>query len=114
MFIKFTIMTGKVRSILLILSQLLRFVIWSLMLLNFMGSAATLITMSEVKFTMQALKIFVVMGISIYVTYGVALLIEGELISGHNFDCHSMEFIVQNSLLTLLIIIFYYFAYKVN
>ena len=54
------------------------------------------------------------MGSITYLVYGVILLILGEKVDGHEFDCHNKEFIIQNSLLIFILIIFYYFACKVN
>ena len=83
-------------------------------MLNFMQSAATLIANPKIKVTINALKVYVVVCSVSYLAYGVILLIESEFMNGHVFDCHNVEFIIQNSLLMLLIIIFHFFACKVN
>ena len=79
-----------------------------------MQSAATLILDPKIKVTINALRVFVAIGSITYMVYGVILIVLGEKVDGHEFDCHNKEFIIQNSLLIFILIIFYYFACKVN
>jgi len=59
-----------------------------------MQSAATLIVDPQMKVTINGLKVFVVIGSVLYIAYGIILLLEGEFLAGHEFDCHSKEFII--------------------
>ena len=91
---------------------MLRFQIWSLTLHNFMESAATLIANPKIQMTINALKIHNIVCSVCYLAYCLVLIVQGEI--GKDFDCHSVEFIIQNTMLMFILIIFYVFACKVN
>ena len=111
-FLRYTFMLKDIDLVLLICCQLLRFQIWSLTVHNFMESAATLITDPKIQMTISALKIFNIVCSVCYLAYGLVLIVQGEI--GRDFDCHSVEFIIQNTLLMFILVIFYVFACKVN
>ena len=72
---KLTFMMDYTDLLLLIFSQMLRFVIWSLTLMNFMKSATALIPNPAIKTTIRFLKIYMYIGIFFYVGFGIALVV---------------------------------------
>ena len=100
--------------LMLIASQLLRFVIWSLTLMNFMKSATSLVTNPAIKLIIKCLRIYIYVGVTLYVAFGIWLVLEKELSSEDILDCKSKEFIVQSSFLLLILVIFYYYAVQVT
>ena len=78
-----------------------------------MQSAGSLSTINSVKLTIKALKIFIFVGSAIYITFSFGLLIV-DWFPNTKLTCKNIEFTIQNSMLTLLILVFNYFAYKVT
>ena len=114
MFIKLTFVLDYADLVLLVFAQLLRFIIWSLTLKNFMQSAASLVLDEKIQLTIKALKIAIYVGLVVYIAYGVLVVLAQELTNEDILDCHSQEFIIQNAVLGLILIVFIYYAFKVN
>ena len=78
MSIKLTFMMDYADLVILIFAQLLRFVIWSLTLLNFMKSVTSLIVNPAIKVMIRCLQIYMYAGAAFYVCYGIVLVILSE------------------------------------
>ena len=114
MTIKLTFLMEAGDHEILILDQMMRFLIWSLTLLNFMQSAATLVVDLEIKRSIRWLKAFIYVGSCTYIAFWLFLVIMAEAFRKKILDCHNPWFMVQNSSLVLLLIVFHYFAVKVS
>lgn len=92
--IKETFMMAYADLVLLVFAQLLRFVIWSLTLLNFMKSATSLIPNPAIKLTITFLKTYMYIGTAFYIGFGIALVLKQELSEEDILSCKSMEFVI--------------------
>ena len=93
---------------------MLRFVIWSLTLMNFMKSATSLVPNPAIKLIIKCLRIYIYIGVGFYVSFGITLVLMQELLSEDILSCKSREFIVQSSFLILILIVFHYYAAQVT
>ncbi len=75
MFIKITFVLDYADLVLLVFAQLLRFIIWSLTLKNFIESAASLVLDEKIHLTIKALKIAIYVGLIVYIAYGVLVVL---------------------------------------
>lgn len=115
MFIKLTFLMDYADLVLLVIAQLLRFLIWSLCLLNFIKSATELVTnQTLIKFTIRFLKIIINIGLVVYIGYGITLIIMNEVRDTNILSCKNREFIIQSATLLTLIALFHYFAIRVT
>ena len=89
MFIKLTFVLDYADLVLLVFAQLLRFMIWSLTLKNFMQSAASLVLDEKIQMTIKALKIAIYVGLVVYIAYGVLVVLAQVLSQKDILDCHS-------------------------
>ena len=110
MFIKMTFMMNYADLVLLILSQLLRFLIWSLTLMNFMKSAASLTVSPRIKVAIKLLKGVIVIGLLVYIGYAFTLGVIAQTTDRQILSCHSREFIIQNTFMVILLLVFIYYA----
>ena len=100
--------------VLLLFAQLLRFIIWSLTLMNFMKSATSLVVNPTIKLIIKCLRIFIYVVVGIYVAFGITLVLMATLKQTDILNCKSPEFITQNSFLILTLMVFYYYAVQVT
>ena len=100
--------------VMLLFAQLSRFLIWSLMLLNFIKSATSLTVNPTLKATIRWLKMYIYIGILIFVGYAVIIILMNELEDRDILDCNSREFMIQNSMALILMIVFIYYAIQVT
>lgn len=115
MFIKMTFMMDYADLVLLVLAQLLRFLIWCLMLLNFIRSATELVSdQALIKFTIRCLKIIIYIGTVVYIAYAISVIVAQRINHEDIVTCKNREFIVQSSLLLLIMAIFIYFGFNVS
>lgn len=114
MFIKLTFMMDYGDLLLLVIAQLLRFLIWSLTLLNFMKSATSLVVNPAIKLVIKWLRILTYIGLAVFIGYGITLMIIKEVTDTTILTCKSREFIVQSAFLLLILGVFHYFAIKVT
>ena len=63
---------------------------------------------------MKCLKVFNIVGLLAFVTYAVILVMKNEMTGKDILNCKSQEFLIQNSFLVAILIVFLYFAVKVN
>ena len=112
--IKLTFIEDYLDLLLLVFAQLLRFVIWSLVLLNFMKSATSLVLKPSIKRGIKFLKIYIYIGLFVYVAYGTTLILIKELTDKYILSCKSREFIIQASFLLLILVVFHYYAVQVT
>ena len=75
MLVKMTFLMDYFDLVLLVLAQLLRFLIWSLTLKNFMESAASLVVDQKIKQVIKALNLANYIGLLLYITYGVLVVV---------------------------------------
>ena len=68
--------------------------IWSLVLLNFMKSATTLVLKQSIKRGIYLLKIYIYIGVAFYVSFGITLIIIKEVKNKYLLSCKSREFVV--------------------
>jgi len=66
---------------LLILGQLLRFLIWSLCLLNFMKSASSLVVSGGFRASIGAISVVMYSGVLFYVVFGITLVVMNDAYS---------------------------------
>lgn len=114
LFIKINFTWDYLDLLLLVFAQLLRFVIWSLCLLNFMKSATSLVPNPRIKVIIRFLKIYIYIGVAFYVSYGITLIFIKEFKNKYILNCKSPEFIIQASFATLTLSIFHYYAVQVT
>lgn len=115
LFLKLTFMMQYMDLFLLVMAQLLRFLIWSLTLINFMQSAASLvINKPAIKQAIMCLKIVTWIGLGLYIGYGITLVLLREFRNLDILSCKSREFIIESSFLLGIIVIFHYYARKVQ
>ena len=100
--------------VMLLFAQLSRFLIWSLMLLNFIKSATSLTVTTTLKSTIRWLKMYIYIGILIFISYIVIVILKNELQDRDILDCNSIEFIIQNAMALILLIVFIYYAIQVT
>lgn len=79
MLVKMTFLMDYFDLVLLVLAQLLRFLIWSLTLKNFMESAASLVVDQKIKQVIKALTLANYIGLLLYITYGVLVVVAQEV-----------------------------------
>ena len=85
------------------------------MLLNFIKSATDLVSdQALIKFTIRGLKIIICIASVIYVAYAIQVIVAGKIKNDSILSCKNKEFIVQSSLLLLIMAIFMYFACNVS
>ena len=80
--------------VMLLFAQLSRFLIWSLMLLNFIKSATSLTVNPTLKATIRWLKMYIYIGVLIFVGYAVIIILYNELEDRNILDCNSREFMI--------------------
>ena len=114
MFIKMTFMMDYADLVLLLIAQLLRFLIWSLTLMNFMKSMLDLLESQSVKLTLKILRGFSFFGAACFSAYGCYLIIEKKLNDLDVLSCKSNEFVVQSIFLIVLVTVFFICAVKIT
>ena len=114
MFIKLTFIMDYGDLILLVFAQLLRFLIWSVTLLNFMKSATSLVINPAIKIVIKWLRILTYFGLVVFIGYGITLMLIKEIGDRTILSCKSREFIVQSAFLLMILGVFHYFAIKVT
>ena len=100
--------------VMLLFAQLSRFLIWALMLLNFIKSATSLTVNPTLKATIRWLKMYIYIGVLIFVAYAVIIILMNELEDRDILDCNSREFMIQNAMALILLIVFIYYAIQVT
>jgi len=81
--------------VLLLLAQLFRFIVWSLMLINFMKSGMDLMVRSKaIKVTLRVLKWSIVAGTCFFSAYGFYLVYEKQVNDVDVLGCGTAEFTI--------------------
>ena len=93
LFIKLTFNFDLLSLVIIVVGQLLRFNIWSLALMNFMKSVASLIKSRRVKFIIKCLNLYVVIATCGFVGYSISLIVIEQATSHEILSCKSYEFI---------------------
>ena len=114
LFIKLTFNFDLLSLVIIVVGQLLRFNIWSLALMNFMKSVASLIKSRRVKFIIKCLNLYVVIATCGFVGYSISLIVIEQATAHEILSCKSYEFITQSTLLIIVLTIFHYFAVQVT
>ena len=65
-------------QVIIVVSQSMRFLIWSLTLLNFMKSAASLIDSASIHITMKCLRICNIVGFGLFLVFAIVTVIMNE------------------------------------
>ena len=106
-FIKITFMWDYGDLLILLLGQLLRFLIWSLTLRNFLKSGMDLMIKTyAVKIIIRVLQVSIVVGACFFVGYAVYLVVQESVYNANVLTCQSPEFVIQASLNLAIVIIF--------
>ncbi len=107
LFVKLTFRMKYADLVILLFAQLLRFVIWSLTLINFMKSGMDLIISSQnTKVILRLLKICTLIGVGFFSGYAIYLIVQEQRNDRNVLSCNSSEFLVQGFLLLAIVTIF--------
>lgn len=91
---------------------MLRFIIWSLTLMNFMKSGLDLVESAGVKVWLKALKITSVIGAACFLGYAFFLIYQERINNKDVLNCRSTEFLWQSVLLIFIVSIFFFFTVR--
>ena len=103
-------------QIFIVLAQLLRFLIWTLTLINFMKSGMALVRSKTTKFTLKILYIFTYGGAIAMIAYGIFVIIRN---SERNYGddlltCKNKDFLVQACVLLAVVSVFLVFSVRTS
>lgn len=114
LFVKLTFIMDYADLVLLLMAQMLRFIIWSLTLMNFMKSGLDLVESESVKVWLKALKIASVVGAACFLGYASFLIYQERNNNKDVLNCKSTEFLSQSFLLVIIVSIFFFFTVRMH
>jgi len=115
LFIKLTLLFNLYSLVLLLVSQFLRFLIWSLTLRNFIRSGMDLMSKPKSKKIMlRILNWSTVSGALFFVGYSISLICQQKINDVDVLSCKSPEFVIQSSLLISICLMFLFMACKTS
>ena len=92
--VKITFITYRADLLMLLATQMLRFIIWSLTLLNFLKSSMELMVRTNtIALILKVVKISTWVGAAAFTAYAIFLITEENKFRKDVLSCHTVEFV---------------------